>query len=148
MVRRVSLCVLAVLSICFLLNANVAYGQSAVYGDIIGTVVDQQGAGVAGAKVTVTSVTKGISQETTSNDSGNYTVTHLIPDNYSVNVEAAGFKTYDVASVPVSADSTVKVDAQMQVGAVNQSIEVTGEIPQLKTESKDVSIEFNAKYIE
>jgi outer membrane receptor protein involved in Fe transport len=148
MARRLSLCVLAVLSICFLFNAHVAYGQSAVYGDIIGTVTDAQGAGVAGAKVTVTSVTKGLSQEATSNESGNYTVTHLIPDTYSVTVEAAGFKKYDVANVEVSADTTVKVDAQMQVGAVNQTVEVTTEIPQLKTESKDVSIEFNEKYVE
>src|SRR5271166_5126538 len=147
MARRVSLCVLAILCVCFLLNTNVAMGQ-AVYGSIIGTVTDPQGGAVAGAKVTITSTTKGTTQETTSNEAGNYTVTHLIPDTYSVKIEAAGFKGYDVASVSVSADEAPKVDAQMTVGDVTQSVEVTTEVPQLKTESKDVSIEFNARYVE
>jgi hypothetical protein len=122
-------------------------GQS-VYGGIVGTVTDAQGAGVAGAKVTVTSTTKGTTQETTTNESGNYTVTHLIPDTYSVKVEAIGFKSYDVASVLVSADENPKVDAQMSVGEVTQTVEVTTEVPQLKTEGSDVAIEFNAKYVE
>src|SRR5271165_819700 len=147
MARRVSLCVLAILCVCFLLNTNVAMGQ-AVYGSIIGTVTDPQGGAVAGAKVTITSTTKGTTQETTSNEAGNYTVTHLIPDTYSVKIEAAGFKGYDVASVSGSADEAPKVDAQMTVGDVTQSVEVTTEVPQLKTESKDVSIEFNARYVE
>ncbi len=51
----------------------------AVYGSILGTVTDPQGAAVVNAKVTVTDQNKGITQETTTNESGNYTVTHLIP---------------------------------------------------------------------
>ena len=90
MARRVSLCVLAAFCICLLLKVDLAAGQS-VYGGIVGTVTDAQGAGVAGAKVTVTSTTKGTTQETTTNESGNYTVTHLIPDTYSVKVQAPGF---------------------------------------------------------
>jgi hypothetical protein len=56
-----------------------AFGQ-AVYGSIFGTVTDPSGAAVANAKVTVTSATKAISVEAITNDSGNYSVTHLIPD--------------------------------------------------------------------
>src|ERR1700676_401526 len=71
MARRVSLCVLAVLCLCFLLQTNVALGQ-AVFGSVIGTVTDAQGAGVAGAQVTVTSTTKNTVYEATTNDSGNF----------------------------------------------------------------------------
>jgi Carboxypeptidase regulatory-like domain/TonB dependent receptor-like, beta-barrel len=147
MAKRPVVALLVVLSVCFLLNAPAVQGQ-AVYGSIIGTVTDAQGAGVAGAKVTVTSTTKGTAQETTTNESGNYSVSHLIPDTYSVKIEATGFKGYDVASVQVSADEAPKVDAQLTVGDVTQSVEVTTEVPQLKTESKDVSIEFNSRYVE
>src|SRR3974390_3793931 len=77
----------------------------AVYGSIIGTVTDAQGAAVVGAKVTLGSTTKGTTEETTTNESGNYAVTHLIPGTYSVHVEAPGFKAYDVPSVAVSADT-------------------------------------------
>lgn len=133
--------------LALLLCATTASGQ-AVYGSIIGTVTDPQGNVVAGAKVTVTSTTKGTSFEGTTNDSGNYTVTHLIPDTYSVKIEATGFKTYDVGSVPVSADTAGHVDAQLQVGEVTQSVEVSAEVPQLKTDRADVAVEFNNTYVE
>ena len=56
----------------------------AVYGSVFGTLTDAQGAAVAGAKVTVTSTAKGTSDTTTTNETGNYTVTHLIPDTYNL----------------------------------------------------------------
>ena len=130
----------------FGLSAPRLSGQ-AVYGSIIGTVTDQQGAAVAGAKVTVTSVTKGTSDETTTNESGNYIVTHLIPDTYNIKIEAQGFKMYDIKAIQVSADASARVDAKLELGAVTQSIEVTGEIPQLKTDRSDVSITFDSKYV-
>src|SRR5690242_19875773 len=120
----------------------------AVYGSVIGTVTDQQGAAVAGAKVTVTSVTKGTSDETTTNESGNYTVTHLIPDLYNVKVEAQGFKMFQAKGVQVSADTTAHFDVKLEVGAVTQSIEVTGEIPQLKTDRSDVTTSFGERTVE
>jgi len=131
----------------FGLTASTASAQ-AVYGSIIGTVTDPQGAAVVGAKVTVTSTTKGTTEETTTNESGNYAVTHLIPGAYRVQIEAQGFKAYDVASIQVSADTGAHVDAQLQVGEVTQSVEVTGEVPQLKTDRSDVAIQFNERYVE
>ena len=65
------------------LAPTLSFGQ-AVFGSIFGTVTDPQGAAVANAKVTVTNVGKGSSDEVTTNDSGNYSATHLIPDVYSV----------------------------------------------------------------
>src|SRR5712671_515059 len=136
-----------VLCLAFGVCGSTAVAQ-AVYGSIFGTVTDPQGNAIAGAKVKVTSVTKGTIFETTTNESGNYDVTHLIPDAYRIKIESPGFKSYDIASVQVSADTGAHVDAQLQVGAVTQSVEVTGEIPQLKTDRADVAIEFNEKYVE
>ena len=120
----------------------------AVYGSILGTVTDPQGAAVVGAKVTVTSTTKNTSDETTTNESGNYTVTHLIPDTYRIKIEAQGFKAVEIATVPVSANESARADAQLQVGSVTQSVEVTSELPQLTTDRADVSVNFNTKYVE
>src|SRR5712692_7304635 len=146
MVRRSIWVGLAVLCLVCGFKASTTLAQ-AVYGTILGTVTDPQGAAVSGAKVTVTSVTKSTAVETTTNESGNYSVTHLIPDSYKIRVEAAGFKVTDVPSVVVTADASAHVDAQLQVGAITQSVEVTGEIPQLKTDRADVDIEFSQKYI-
>jgi|HubBroStandDraft_6_1064221.scaffolds.fasta_scaffold02106_7 hypothetical protein len=147
MAKRLAVLGLAVLFCVILLNAPRVLGQ-AVFGSIIGTVTDPQGNAVVGAKVTVTSTTKSFTYDTTTNESGNYSVTHLIPDTYRVHVEATGFKAYDVPSVSVSADTAASVDAAMQVGEVTQTVEVTGEIPQLQTDRADVDVQFSQKYVE
>src|SRR5258708_39660844 len=90
--------------LAFLLCTSTSLGQ-AVYGSISGSVTDPQGNAVAGAKVTVTNISKGTTAEATTNESGNYSVTHLIPDSYKIHVEAAGFKAYDVASARVDVDT-------------------------------------------
>lgn len=145
--RQVSLGLVVVCCLAFLLWTTTASGQ-AVFGSIIGTVTDPQGNAVAGAKVTVTSTTKSFTYDTTTNESGNYTVTHLIPDTYKIHIEAPGFKTIDVPSVVVSADTAATVNEQLQVGAVTQTVEVTGEVPQLQTDRADVDIQFDQKYVE
>ncbi len=136
-----------VLCLSFGFGTSAAFGQ-AVYGNLVGAVTDPQGNAVAGAKVTVTNTAKGTTEETTTNESGNYSVTHLIPDSYKVHVEAAGFKAYDIASVRVDADTTVRADAALQVGTVTQTVEVTGEIPQLQTDKTDVATIFSDQQIE
>src|SRR5579872_6614460 len=124
-----------------------AVGQ-AVYGSILGTVTDPSGAAVSGAKVTVTSQTKNVSTTETTNDSGNYAVTHLIPDVYSVHIEGQGFKTLEYKNIQVSADTGARVDGQFQVGSASEQVEVTAEAPQLKTDRADVAIEFNQRAVE
>ena len=108
------------------------HGQ-AVYGSISGTVTDNNGAVVPNAAVTVTNVRKGTSDKTTTNDSGNYTVTHLIPDIYNVRVEAPNFNAADIKGLQVSVDTIVRADTQLAVGNVSTSVEVTAEAPQLQT---------------
>ena len=124
-----------------------AFGQ-AVYGSILGTVTDPSGAAVTGAKITVTSQTKNVATVVTSNESGNYAVTHLTPDVYVVRIEGTGFKSLEYKNVQVSADTGTKIDGQFQVGSTSEQVEVTAEAPQLKTDREDVSFEFNSKQLE
>src|ERR1700729_1925515 len=120
-VRRSIWVGLVVLCLVCGLYTSVTLAQ-AVFGSILGTVTDAQGNAVSGAKVTVTSLSKSTVFETATNESGNFSVTHLIPDSYRVHVEATGFKAYDVASVAVNADSSVNVDASLQIGEVTQTV--------------------------
>lgn len=133
--------------LAFLLSASTASGQ-AVFGSIIGTVTDPQGNAVANAKVTVTSVTKSFSYDTTTNESGNYTVTHLIPDTYRVRIESPGFQVSEIPNVIVNADTAATINTQLVVGVVTQTVEVTGEIPQLQTDRADVDVQFSQKYVQ
>jgi hypothetical protein len=139
--------VLLTLCIFSLLAVTPAFSQ-AVFGSIFGTVTDPQGAAVSGATVTVTDTSKGTSDTATTNESGNFSVTHLIPDTYSVTVEVKGFKKYEQKTVSVSADASARVDAQIQLGSENQTVEVTGEAPQLETDRADIAVTFNQTYVE
>src|SRR6266542_5296492 len=124
--KRVMLLILML--VVGILFSNVSTPQAnaqAVYGSILGTVTDPQGAAVAGAKVTVTDQNKGTTQQTTTNDSGNYTVTHLIPDPYAVKIEAQGFKSSEQKDVTVSADTGARVDLALQLGSASEPEEVT-----------------------
>jgi hypothetical protein len=138
---------LAVLALsCTVLTPQAS--AQAVYGSIFGTITDPSGAAVAGAKVTVTSTTKGTTVEATTNSDGNYSVTHLIPDTYEVRAEGAGFKAFEQKNIPVSADAAARVDGQFQVGGSTETVEVTAENPQLKTDRADVATTFNDKYVQ
>ena len=124
-----------------------SFGQ-AVYGSIFGTVSDPSGAVVPNAKVTVTDVRKGTSETVTTDASGNYSVTHLIPDVYQVKVESQGFETSVSQNLQVSADTGAKFDAVLKAGAQTETVQVTAEAPQLKTDRADVATIFNERSLE
>ncbi|PYY15867.1 MAG: hypothetical protein DMG60_16455 [Acidobacteria bacterium] len=124
-----------------------SYGQ-AVYGSIFGTVTDPSGAVIPNAKVTVTDVRKGTSETATTDASGNYSVTHLIPDIYQVKVESQGFQTSVSDNLQVSADTGAKFDATLKTGAQTETVQVTAEAPQLKTDRADVATIFNERSLE
>lgn len=111
----------------------------AVYGSIVGNITDSSGAVVPGAKVTVTDVGKGVSYTITTNETGNYSQIHLIVGVYEVKVEASGFSTALQKNVQVNVDTSTQVNFELKLGNVDQVLNVTGDIPLLKTQRSDVS---------
>jgi outer membrane receptor protein involved in Fe transport len=140
---------MALLSLCWCLLLPPVVRAQAVYGSIFGTVTDQSGAAVTGAKMTMTSIQKGTKFETTTNGTGNYSVTHLIPDQYNVRSEAVGFKVVKYTNIPVYADQAVRVDAKLQVGANQEELTVSAEdMPLMKTDRSDVATTFTREQVE
>src|SRR5262249_46104007 len=141
--------VLTCISACLLglLWIPVPLSAQAVYGSIIGTVTDSTGAVVPKAKITVTNTRKGTSDSLTSNPDGNYSVQHLIPDVYTMKVEAPSFATAEVQDIRVSADSAARVDIQLKPQSASQEVVVTTEAPLLKTDRADVATIFDQKQI-
>jgi Carboxypeptidase regulatory-like domain len=143
--RLLAVTILITLSLC----ASVPVRAQAVYGSIFGTVTDQWGAAVVGAKLTVTSVQKNIKYETSSNSAGNYSVTHLIPDDYDVRSEAPGFKVIESRGIPVYADQAARVDVRLQVGGTREEVTVSAaDIPLMKTDRSDVATTFSEQEVE
>jgi hypothetical protein len=106
------------LMLCLFILSGIAVAQKNV-GSIIGSIKDPNSALVPNAKIVVTNNATGISRETTSNETGEFTVTNLDPGNYKVTVEAAGFKTLSLASVTVETNARVALDTQFTEIAAN-----------------------------
>jgi len=120
----------------------------AIYGSIFGTVTDNTGAVVPGATITVTDEAKGTSVTAQSNDSGDYTVQHLIPDTYDIKVTAPNFKTFEQTGIVVAANTSPKVDAHLEVGGESETVTVLADsVPELKADRADVSTTFSEKTV-
>ncbi len=110
------------------------YSQT-TYGSIIGTVIDASGASVASAGLTLTNIATQEKRSEVTDDQGHYQFSNLIPGNYRVDVEKAGFKHLTRDSIEVQVQSTVRADISMQVGDVGQTVEVSAQTPLLQTET-------------
>jgi hypothetical protein len=120
----------------------------AIYGSLFGTVTDNTGAVVPGATITVTDESKGTSVAAQSNDSGDYTVQHLIPDTYDMKVTAPNFKTFEQTGIAVAANTSPKVDAHLEVGGQSETVTVLADtVPELKADRADVSTTFSEKTV-
>jgi hypothetical protein len=138
---------LALFACANLLLVSSARAQS-VYGSIFGTVTDKSGAAIPGATVTVTDESKGTVVTTTSNESGDYSVPHLIPDVYDIKVTLTGFKSFETKGIKVEADAAPRIDPMMDVGGQTETVEVNADqAPQLKTDRADVATVFDQQQI-
>lgn len=120
----------------------------AIYGTIYGSVTDNTGAAVPNATIVVTDTAKGTSTTLTSNGSGEFTADHLIPDMYQVKVTVAGFKGFQQNDIRVFADTSLKVQAALEVGSTSETVDVAADqVPLLKTDRADVSTTFSSQEI-
>ncbi|MCC6263027.1 MAG: carboxypeptidase regulatory-like domain-containing protein, partial [Bryobacterales bacterium] len=102
--------------------------------DIVGTVTDHTGAVVPGAKITVTHAATNLARSMEASTNGDYTFSLLPLGGYSVSVEADGFKRFETR-MSLAAGERGRVDAQMQLGDVNEVVEVSAQAQVLQTDS-------------
>ena len=105
------------------------------YGSILGTVTDSSGSALPDAPVILTSTDSGFRRAATTGNDGAYSFLSLVPGTYNVSIEKPGFKSYLKNSITVQVESAVRVDVAMQVGDVQQKIEVTSAAPLMQTEN-------------
>ncbi len=133
------------LSICFSC-ALAVYGQVDT-GTILGTVHDNTGAVISGARVTVRDEGTSRSQSNTTSSSGEYVFTPLKIGKYTIEVENAGFKKERRTGITVNIQQQVVADFSLSVGDVTNEIEVTAAVPLLQTESGSVGHVIEGKTI-
>ncbi len=130
-------CIFLVCTALFALTMP-AWGQEVTAG-IVGTVTDPSGAPINGATVTATDKDRGTIWTAKTNDSGAYNITRVPIGTYRLQVVAQGFATANFAPFTLVLNQTARLDAQMKMGAVSETVEVTGATPLLQTQSADVS---------
>jgi hypothetical protein len=130
---RVSSGLLALLTAVLLLWSSSANAQLSGKGEIKGVVTDASGAVVPDATVTATSTTQGTKLTRTSSSSGDFDLTPLNPDVYSVTVTRPGFQTVTQENVHVNALEIADIKIILTVGSETQTINVSAAPPQLET---------------
>jgi hypothetical protein len=117
-----------------LLLGTLAYGQADT-ATIVGTVRDSSGAVIVGGTITVTETDTSTKIVARTDSTGNYVVTPLRIGNYTVAVEAPGFKTETHSGIVLQVQDRLRVDFTMQVGSVNEAVNVQESVPVIETET-------------
>ncbi len=106
--------------------------------DIVGSVTDNSGAVVPNAKVTVKNLGTNQARTAQSDAASQYSVNLLPVGDYSVSVEAQGFKTFTASRVSIATGDRSRVDAALQVGEITQTVEVSEQTVAVQTDSSTV----------
>jgi hypothetical protein len=115
--------------------ATAAFAQTA---QLTGTVTDKSGAVVPDAKITATNVATGVARSATTNASGNYLITALLPGNYQITTGASGFKQVAQGPVAFAVDQVARIDFVLDIGEVRETVEVSATAALLDSETSTV----------
>jgi hypothetical protein len=135
------------LAVVFLLSVS-QLGAQTNYGSVRGEVKDIQGGLISGAKVTLTNQDTKVSRTDVTNSAGSYLFGGVDSGTYKVTVKVDGFKTYETVGNIVSIGSVATVDAALQIGGTNETVEVTSDTLTLSTASASGGQLFDAKQVE
>ena len=112
-----------------------------------GTVTDNTGGVIAGAKVTLTSTTLAVARETTTSATGAYDFIALQPGAYELKIELAGFKTYERKNLQLLVNTPTTVDITLEVGTATQTIEITAQTQALNTVDATIGNAFSENQV-
>ena len=130
---------LARLAVSLLGFATALLAQSTYNQEIIGAVQDSSGAVVPNATVSATDENTKLTRSATSNESGNYIISDLPIGFYDVAAVAQGFKKFQVTHVEVTVDGKIQVNIALEVGSVNESVNVQADAARVDTSTGEVS---------
>jgi hypothetical protein len=116
-------------------------------GGLRGAVKDAQGV-IPGVTVTLTNEATGVSRDTVTNESGEYSFPALDPGNYTVKASVAGFKTFERKGIRIATQTFVTLDVTLEVGALEETITVTADAPLIETSNASHADVLDAKTLE
>ena len=142
--RRLSLRVFLCLAVFWVLGTLHSAHSQTLYGSIVGNVKDSSEAVVAGVRVTLTNLETKQSRGVTTTEMGSYSFATVSPGTYDIRISKEGFAPYTRSGITVAANDTARVDITLNVGAVSESVTVTGAAALLQTDRADVRSDVNS----
>jgi hypothetical protein len=131
------------LILAIFLSIGRAAGQSRQSGEIRGTVTDSSGAVIPSVAITITNLSTGVVQQTTTDETGLYDAPSVPVGPYSVTFAKVGFKQFIRSNVDMRLE-TITLNAQLEVGATTQSVTVTAPVALVQTENAEQSTTLTA----
>jgi hypothetical protein len=142
---RLGMALAAILGLSFFaqpLSAQVLYGS------IVGNVSDPTSAAISGARVVITNLATNPTRETITNSVGLYNFATVPAGTYRVEVTQQGFRSAQRTDVNVSTNTVTRVNFTLELGAVTESVTVSGAVLALQTDRSEVRSEIVEKVLE
>src|SRR6266436_7737777 len=137
----------AVLSIAGILGFS-ALSPAQTTSTIQGTITDKQGSSVSAAEVHLSSNALGTNRVVTSDDAGNYQFSAVPAGTYALNVSHAGFSSRRFESLEVTLNRTLTFNVELEVGKIEEIVNVSAELPLLETSSSSEGATITRREIE
>jgi len=135
--------------LCLLLVGGMTHAQGVNTASLAGTVLDPSGAGLKGAKVTVTNGATGSERSAISDDAGRYNLVGLPPGQYKISVDGGpNFEVHKIDSLVLTVGDSVTRDFKLGLHGQIQSVEVIAEAANVETTKTDVSQTVEQRRIE
>jgi hypothetical protein len=115
-----------------------ASAQNLIFGSLAGTLTDRAGATIPGAKVSLINPGTDDRRDTVTDSSGFYQFLNLQPATYRLEAESTGFKRFVRNDITILVNQAARIDIGMEIGAVTESVEVTGATPLLEPETSSL----------
>ena len=138
---------LAMAIVVALLCGGVRGALAQATGSIAGVVTDDSGGVLPGATVEVTNAATNQMRTAVTDRSGRYAVLLVPPGEYTVNGSLSSFKTVVRERVSVAVESTSRVDLQLSVGRIEETVSVAASVPLVETRSATLGIVVNREQI-
>ncbi len=133
--------------ILILLLATTVYAQHK--GRIVGTITTVEGAAIEGAKVTIISdAMLGHTQETMTNDKGYFRFTLLPVGTYDIKFEKDEYKSVEQTGLDLGFDATLVINKELELGAFEEVIVITGEAPLVDKTSSGISDKLDTEFLQ
>jgi outer membrane receptor protein involved in Fe transport len=114
--------------VVFVLSTVPSFGQFAV-AEINGAAVDQTGAALPGATITITEENTGLARTAAANENGRFVIPGVAPGRYTIRAELSGFQTQTRTGVTVLVGQAVTLNFTLPIGTLTDVVTVTGEAP-------------------